>query len=86
MAEWGPAQRGQATQSGLLDVTPWLSWFLGCLLRAVQGADTLPVGVLDKAQCWQRGAGTPKNARQARVLSRVLVRMDGGGGTPPISW
>jgi Fic family protein len=26
----------EATQKGPLDVTPWLSWFLGCLLRAVQ--------------------------------------------------
>lgn len=29
----------EATQKGPLDVTPWLNWFLGCLLRAVQGAD-----------------------------------------------
>lgn len=37
----------EATQKGPLDVTPWLSWFLGCLLCAVQGADALLVGVLD---------------------------------------
>ncbi len=35
----------EATQKGPLDVTPWLSWFLGCLLRAVQGADATLVGV-----------------------------------------
>jgi len=45
-------------------VTPWLSWFLACLLRAVQGADGLLAGVLDKAQFWKRWAGTPMNARQ----------------------
>jgi Fic family protein len=67
----------EATQSGPLDVTPWLSWFLGCLLRAVQGADGLLAGVLDKAQFWQRWAGTPMNARQTLVLNRVLDGMEG---------
>ena len=67
----------EATQKGPLDVTPWLSWFLGCLLRAVQGADATLVGVLDKAQFWQRWAGTPMNARQTLVLNRVLDGMEG---------
>ncbi|SFC60640.1 Fic family protein [Polaromonas sp. OV174] len=67
----------ETTQRGTLDVTPWLSWFLACLLRAVQGADGLLAGVLDKAQFWQRWAGTPMNERQALVLNRVLDGMDG---------
>ncbi len=67
----------EATQSGPLDVTPWLGWFLACLLRAVQGADGLLVGVLDKAQFWQRWAGTLMNARQTLVLNRVLDGMEG---------
>ena len=67
----------EITQRGTLDVTPWLDWFLGCLLRAVQGADGLLVGVLDKAQFWQRWADTPMNARQTQVLNRVLDGMDG---------
>ena len=67
----------EATQKGPLDVTPWLHWFLGCLLRAVQGADATLAGVLDKAQFWQRWAGTPMNARQTLVLNRVLDGMVG---------
>ena len=71
----------EATQRGTLDVTPWLEWFLGCLLRAVQGADGLLVGVLDKAQFWQRWAGTPMNARQTLMLNHVLDRaLDGMEG------
>ena len=62
----------EATQKGPLDVTPWLSWFLGCLLRAVQGADATLVGVLDKAQFWQRWAGSPMNQRQISMLNRLL--------------
>ncbi len=67
----------EATQKGPLDVTPWLHWFLGCLLRAVQGSDATLAGVLDKAQFWQRWAGTPMNARQTLVLNRVLDGMEG---------
>lgn len=67
----------EATQKGPLDVTPWLSWFLGCLLRAVQGADTTLAGVLDKAQFWQRWAGTPLNEQQTKVLNRVLDGFEG---------
>jgi Fic family protein len=71
----------EAIQKGPLDVTPWLSWFLGCLLRAVQGADATLAGVLDKAQFWQRWAGTPLNARQTQVLNHVLERvLDGFEG------
>ena len=67
----------EATQKGPLDVTPWLSWFLACLLRAVQGADATLAGVLDKAQFWQRWAGTPMNERQTQVMNRVLDGFEG---------
>ncbi|AVS63731.1 DUF4172 domain-containing protein [Paracidovorax avenae] len=67
----------EATQRGTLDVTPWLAWFLGCLLRAVQGADGLVADVLAKAQFWQRWADVPMNVRQTLVLNRVLDGMEG---------
>ena len=67
----------EATQSGTPDVTPWLRWFLVCLLRAVQGSDALLAGVLGKAQFWQRCAGVPMSVRQTLVLNRVLDGMDG---------
>ena len=67
----------ETTQRGPLDVTPWLDWFLGCLLRAVQGAEGLLAGVLGKAQFWQRWAHVPMNARQTLVLNRVLDGMEG---------
>jgi len=67
----------ESAQKGPLDVTPWLSWFLGCLLRAVQGADATLAGVLDKAQFWQRWAGTSMNERQTKVLNRVLDGFEG---------
>ena len=67
----------EATQKGSLDVTPWLRWFLGCLLRAVQGADVMLASVLGKAQFWQRWADTPLNERQIKLLNRLLDGFDG---------
>ena len=60
-----------------LDVKPWLSWFLDCLLRAVQGADATLTSVLNKAQFWQSWTGTPMNERQTKMLNRVLDGFEG---------
>lgn len=67
----------EATQKGTLDVTAWLAWFLGCLLRAVLGADDTLANVLGKAQFWQRCAGTPMNERQVKLVNRLLDGFEG---------
>ena len=46
----------ERTQKGSMDVTPWLAWFLGCLLRAIEGAETSLSAVLGKSRFWQRWA------------------------------
>ena len=67
----------QRTQEGTLDVIDWLEWFLGCLLRAVQGAEVILSVVLTKARFWQRWAGSPFNDRQIKLLNRMLDGFDG---------
>ena len=67
----------ERTQKGTLDVTAWLEWFLGCLLRAMQGADATLAAVLAKARFWQHWAGTPMNERQIKLLNRLLDGFDG---------
>jgi len=67
----------EKTQKGNLDATEWLSWFLACLLRALQEADRILSAVLHKANFWTRWAGTPLNARQIKVLNRVLDGFEG---------
>jgi Fic family protein len=67
----------EATQKGGLDVTVWLEWFLACLLRAVQGADTTLASVLAKARFWQLWSGTPMNDRQIKLLNKLLDGFDG---------
>ena len=67
----------EATQKGDLDVTPWLVWFLGCLLRALQGAGHMLDSVLTNARYWHQWAGTPMNARQMKLLNKLLDGFDG---------
>lgn len=67
----------ERTQAGTLDVTPWLEWFLGCLARAIQGAERSLAAVLNKARFWQRWAGMPFNERQVKLLHSLLDGFEG---------
>ena len=70
-------ERLEATQKGTLDVTPWLGWFLACLLRAVHGADETLSLVLTKAGFWQHWAGRSMNDRQIKILNTLLDGFEG---------
>lgn len=67
----------ESTQQGTLDATAWVEWFLGCLGRAIDGAQTLLAGVLAKARVWERLQGVPLNERQTLVLNRLLDGFEG---------
>lgn len=62
----------ERTQKGTMDVTPWMEWFLGCLGRAIDGAQNLIGAVLVKARFWERIQGVTLNDRQRLVLNRLL--------------
>lgn len=67
----------ERTQKGTLDVTGWLAWFLGALHRAVGSAQHTLDAVLAKTRFWQRWATTPMNARQVKLLNRLLDGFEG---------
>ena len=67
----------EATQKGGLDITRWQTWFLDCLLRALDGAQETLSAVLGKAQFWERFAKEPLNERQIKVLNRLLDGFEG---------
>ena len=69
--------RLEATQKGDMEVSAWLEWFLGCLLRAIQGAEVTLAQVLAKARFWQHWAGVPMNDRQIKLLNKLLDGFDG---------
>jgi Fic family protein len=67
----------EETQQGSLDVTPWMEWFLDCLGRAIDGAQTTLAGVLAKARFWSGIAGVAINDRQRLVLNRLVDGFEG---------
>ncbi len=67
----------ERTQKGPLDVTAWMQWFLGCLDRAFEGAEATLSGVLRKARFWESHAGESFNARQHKVINRLLDGFEG---------
>jgi antitoxin ParD1/3/4 len=40
----------ERTQQGTMDVTLWMEWFLGCLTRAIKGAQAALSSVITKAR------------------------------------
>lgn len=67
----------ETTQKGPLDVTPWLTWFIACLDRAFDGAETTLASVMRKARFWESVTQMPLNDRQRKVINRLLDGFDG---------
>lgn len=67
----------ERTQKGTLDINDWLTWFLGALHRALNSAQSTLDAVLVKARFWQRCASMPLNARQVKLLNRLLDGFEG---------
>jgi Fic family protein len=65
------------SQKGDLDITNHLSWFLGCLDRALTRAEFTLASVLRKAQFWERFANAAINARQRNIVTRLLDGFEG---------
>lgn len=67
----------ERTQKGSLDITDWLDWFLGALHRSIGLAQQTLDAVLAKARFWRRWGSVSLNARQSKVLNRLLDRFEG---------
>ena len=59
-------------QRGTPDLTDWLAWFLACLGRAIENAETTLGNVLFKARLWDKINQNPVNDRQKLVINRML--------------
>lgn len=67
----------ETTQQGTMDITPWMEWFLGCLRRAIEGAQATLATVLFKARFWETFADVSIHDRQRLVLNRLLDSFEG---------
>ena len=67
----------EQTQRATMDVTAWMEWFLGCLTRAIEGAQTALSGVIEKARYWEKLRDVPLNERQRLVINKLLEGFEG---------
>jgi len=67
----------EATQKGTMDVTRWMEWFLGCLGRAIDGAQVTLSAVLRKARFWERIKDVQLNERQRLAVNGLLDGFEG---------
>ncbi len=69
----------EKTQSGSLDITEWLRWFLACLGRAIERSNRITSTALVKESFWQdlRRKNVSLNLRQRKVLNKHLGDFEG---------
>jgi Fic family protein len=67
----------EVSQKGELDITRWQEWFLGCLQRAIEGAEETLGAVFNKSRFWERYAQKSLNERQVKMLNKLLDGFEG---------
>lgn len=67
----------EATQSGTLDITDWLLWFVRCFQRALSSSDSTLATVTRRATFWKRAHRHSLTERQKRVLARLTEGFEG---------
>jgi Fic family protein len=69
----------EETQAGSLDITEWLTWFLGCLDRAIEQSSRISDSALEKELFWQdlKKRNLALNDRQKKVLNKLFSGFEG---------
>lgn len=69
----------ESTKKGDTDITPWLLWFIGCLDRAFDRAETILASVMRKARFWESVATLPMSVS---ARSSTDCSMDSRASSP----
>jgi Fic family protein len=67
----------EQTQKGDLEITVWLEWFINCLGRGIEKANSTLSAVLFKAQFWQAINKFQLNERQKKIINLLLDGFEG---------
>ena len=67
----------ERTQTGSLDITEWLLWYLDCYARAIEEARSVLTDVLHAGRFWMAHAQITFSERQRKVLNRFLHEFEG---------
>ena len=62
----------EQTQKGSLDITPWIEWFLSCILKAIQNSYNDAEIVLKKYNYLNSIKTIPLNERQSMIITKLL--------------
>lgn len=54
-----------------------MDWFLGCLDRAINGAEMILAGIFRKAHFWEAHTPNPFNERQRAIINRLFDGLEG---------
>lgn len=68
----------EKAQKGDGDITEWLTWFLGCVRRAVERSGQEVEKALRKTRFWQHLSVRELNGRQVKAVTRLLEAGPGG--------
>lgn len=67
----------EKTQSGSLDITKWLLWYLHCLDQALNVSEKVLKSVLNKTRFWDTHRNTTINERQRLLINKLFDGFDG---------
>jgi Fic family protein len=65
------------TQSGSLDITEWIVWFLKCLKAALDTSEKKLKNVMEKSHFWDQHSKTEFNERQRKIINKLFDGFDG---------
>ncbi|MDV0445141.1 hypothetical protein MmiAt1_06980 [Methanimicrococcus sp. At1] len=67
----------QKTQTGTLDITDWLIWFLKIAEKAIDASESTIGNILQKTDFWKKHSETNFNDRQTKVIKLLLGDFEG---------
>jgi Fic family protein len=69
----------EKAQTGSLDITEWLTWFLRCLDRAIEQSNQITISALEKESFWKtlKQRKVFLNSRQTKVLNKLFSGFEG---------
>lgn len=67
----------EQTQKGNLDITEWLSWFLGEMKMAISAAMDTIGRILNKANFWENHRHVSMNERQTKIINMLWDGFEG---------
>lgn len=67
----------EKTQSGLLDITPWIQWFMETLENAIKASGDTTRAVVEKAEFWKNNSERVSDPNQRKILNRLFDGFDG---------